>query len=502
MVALVPADAPRYGVVVIGAGLAGRDAASIAGAALQRAAPPMAQSRSGRDEPGLFVGIAEAGGYRVSRLGLEEYVAGVVDGEAPEGAPHVLREVIAVAARSFALASRGRHSPEGFDVCDLTHCQAYRAPGTAARAAAQATHGLVVTGGGDVLPAFHSAECGGALESPGAIWPDPRGISKYMLARPDPAGTDEGAAWTSDVAAADLLRALRVAGVKGTELLDLRVTTRTSSGRAARLSLPGLAPDSLDGEVFRLAVVRTLGWQVLKSSLYAVERTARGYRFTGRGRGHGVGLCVLGASRLATRGQSTTQVLAAYFPGTEVRAVPKSSTPSTVRVILPSLDEAEQPSIAAMADAAYSSLQKALDVRGPAVVIRFHPTAQSYVRASGRPWWTGGATSRGRIELMPLAALRERGLLERTLRHELVHALTEDALAGRPRWVAEGLATRLADPGAPEPRTEEVECPSDAEFAQARSATALAPIYDRAAACVARELERRGGDWRKVRPAG
>jgi SpoIID/LytB domain protein len=498
VVALAPADAPRYGVVVLGAGIAGRDAAAFAGAALQRAVPSLARARHDGDDVTVSVGIAETAGHRVIRLGLEDYVAGVVDAEAPPGAHRALGEVLAIAARSFVLASRGRHSSEGFDVCDLTHCQAYRAPGDASRAAAQATQGLVVTGAGEVLPAFHSAECGGALESPDATWPDPRGLSRHMTARPDPAGTDEGTTWTSDVVAADLRRALRAAGVQGPELLDLSVTARTSSGRVARLSLRGLVPDSLAGESFRLAVVRTLGWQVLKSSLYSVKRTARGYRFTGRGRGHGVGLCVLGAGRMATRGQSATQILAAYFPGTEVRPMPVSTTRSRVRIVLPSLDEAEQPSIAALANSSYSSLEKALNVRGGEVVIRFHPTARSYVRASGRPWWTGGATAGTRIELMPLADLRERGLLERTLRHELVHVLTADALAGRPRWVAEGLAMRLADPGAPAPRMLEVECPSDAEFTRARSAGALAPVYERAATCVARELERVGGDWRTL----
>ena len=41
-----------------------------------------------------------------------------------------------------------------------------------------------------------------------------------------------------------------------------------------------------------MAVGRTLGWQLLKSTLFDVERTATGYRFRGSGRGHGVGLCV------------------------------------------------------------------------------------------------------------------------------------------------------------------------------------------------------------------
>jgi hypothetical protein len=254
-----------------------------------------------------------------------------------------------------------------------------------------------------------------------------------------------------------------------------------------------MQPDTVDAETFRLAVGRVLGWQVLKSSLYTMERTARGYRFTGRGRGHGVGLCVTGAGLLATRGRNARQILSQYFPGATVEARP--ATPG-VRLVLPSLDEAERASLTAMADAAYASLARTLKVRGADVTVRFHASANSYTRASGRPWWTAGATTNGRVEMMPLAALRERGILERTLRHELVHVLTAGELSDRPRWVSEGLATRLADPGAPR-SAGEAACPADAEFASAPSAATLAAIYERAAACVAREWDRHAGDWRE-----
>ena len=43
-------------------------------------------------------------------------------------------------------------------------------------------------------------------------------------------------------------------------------------------------------------------------------------RFTGRGYGHGVGMCVIGAGRRATRGETVRAILAQYYPGTRAHA--------------------------------------------------------------------------------------------------------------------------------------------------------------------------------------
>ncbi len=48
-----------------------------------------------------------------------------------------------------------------------------------------------------------------------------------------------------------------------------------------------------------MAVGRVAGWQSIKSTAFEVDRTSTGYRFKGRGFGHGVGLCVIGAGRRA-----------------------------------------------------------------------------------------------------------------------------------------------------------------------------------------------------------
>jgi hypothetical protein len=64
--------------------------------------------------------------------------------------------------------------------------------------------------------------------------------------------------------------------------------------------------------------MRLLGWQTLKSTLFDVRRSGTGYVLTGRGSGHGVGLCVRGAMKRASRGASRDEILAAYFPGLTV----------------------------------------------------------------------------------------------------------------------------------------------------------------------------------------
>ena len=86
----------------------------------------------------------------------------------------------------------------------------------------------------------------------------------------------------------------------------------------------------------------------------------------------------------------------------------------------------------------------------PRVTLRFHPTTADFERATGQPWFTSGAWVGNELHLLPLAVLRERGVLDRTIRHELVHAMTDSVLDERPAWVREGAAiyfAERADPG-------------------------------------------------------
>ena len=263
----------------------------------------------------LRIGIARPGGYVVRTIRLEDYVAGVLAGEAARNSSPSALEALAITVRTYALANLSRHRADGFDLCDQTHCQVLRKATLATETAAAGTAGKILLYRGAVASVFYTASCGGRTEQPSHVWPgasDP----EYLPSRDDDA-CDGMPVWTDELSIADLMRSLEAAGFKGDTIRDLRVLSRNESGRVARLRLDGLSPGEISGQDLRVVVGRTLGWQHIKSTTFDVRRTAAGYLFSGRGSGHGVGLCVIGSARLGARGQSASGILARYFPGTD-----------------------------------------------------------------------------------------------------------------------------------------------------------------------------------------
>jgi SpoIID/LytB domain protein len=446
----------------------------------------------------LRIGFARpGGGYAIEAIPLETYIARVLAGEAARESPPAALEALAITIRTYTLRNRDRHRADGFDLCDETHCQVVRTATPAATRAADATARQILMQGDEVAEVFYSASCGGRTEIPSNVWPG--SADPPHLPTADDDACLGGPEWETELRGADLLRAFRAAGFRGAELRDLRITSRNSSDRVGRLRVEGLTPSEISGQDLRVIVGRTLGWQHIKSAAFDVRWSGRGYRFTGHGSGHGVGLCVIGSTNLAARGTSAPAILQKYFPGTVI--VPAASgpaaAPSGVLVSLPDAEEGEHAAIARLADAAREELAVKLGVSAPArVTFRFHATTADYERATGQPWFTSGAWIENEAHLAPLVTLRARGVLERAIRHELVHAMTEDVLSGRPAWVREGAALFFSDERSlPERRGV---CPQDNELLRPVSAGALADAYARARSCFARQIDS-GRSWQNVR---
>src|SRR5919107_387082 len=106
---------------------------------------------------------------------------------------------------------------------------------------------------------------------------------------------------------------------KGTgALTDLRIVARGSSRRATDLAIIGTNSTAhLRGGRIRSA----LG---LREQLFVIDRNyddagrLTGFTFTGRGWGHGVGLCQVGAYGLARQGLTYDRILKAYYTGIEL----------------------------------------------------------------------------------------------------------------------------------------------------------------------------------------
>jgi stage II sporulation protein D len=460
------------------------------------------QSDDGQDLV-LRVGFARPGGYSVVPLPLETYVARVLAGEAARGSGAAALEALAITIRTFALANPGRHRADGFDLCDQTHCQVLRAATEVTERAARATAGEVLLYRGAPAQVFYTASCGGKTERPSAVWPGAEDLP-FLASHVDPAG--DLMPWSAELSLDSLDRALAAAGFRG-HLREIRVASRTDSGRIANLHLSGLTPDEISGQDLRVAVGRTLGWQHVKSTAFDLERRSSGYLFTGRGSGHGVGLCVVGAAALAEKAATAEQILATYFPGLLPGRVPAAKVSADVVLSLPVGDEGERDAIVALTRRARDDLVRLLGTPRPArLVLRFHATVDSYQRATGEAWYTAGTTIGDEIHFVPLTVLRERGVLERTIRHEIVRRLTADRLVSRPLWVREGIAIYFAGErpipgGASNARPlgdRRVSCPDDSELRWPASPGALSNAYARAGACVERQITA-GKKWTDVR---
>jgi stage II sporulation protein D len=250
------------------------------------------------------------GGGSVATWPLEVYVARVLAGEAEPDAADEASEALTVAIRTYALANAGRHGSDGFDLCDGTHCQVPRASTAATRRAAMATRGQILTWNGTPAELFYSASCGGYSELAEHEWP---GVdAPYLRSAPDDVH-DEDTPWTVDLTLQEVQSALAGAGFTG-RLTDVDVDDRSLSGRAIRLRLSGVRPAVIGGATFRAAI----GTVRLRSTLFSIDRHDASLRFTGRGYGHGVGMCVVGAGRRAARGESAREILAQYYPGLEL----------------------------------------------------------------------------------------------------------------------------------------------------------------------------------------
>ena len=159
---------------------------------------------------------------------------------------------------------------------------------------------------------------------------------------------------------------------------------------------------------------------------------------------------------MAQRGQTYSQILTKYFPGTNLG--PRMATTSTsslkgehFRITFPrNVDNGDAKALLNMVESIRTELLRraGTNVPLPQLEIFINETTGDFVGRTGMPSWAAAATKNNRIELQPLALLKKRRIVETTLRHELVHVIVDAMGNGQtPRWLTEGLALYVAGEG-------------------------------------------------------
>ena len=101
------------------------------------------------------------------------------------------------------------------------------------------------------------------------------------------------------------------------KIIDLIPLKRGVSGRIYELKIVGENESIIIGK--ELEIRKWLSNSHLYSSAFVVEKEGNTFILYGAGWGHGVGLCQIGAAVMAEKGYTYKEILAHYYPNTEIQ---------------------------------------------------------------------------------------------------------------------------------------------------------------------------------------
>ncbi len=267
------------------------------------------------------VRVLDSHGVGAQTFPLEKYLEGVLPNEMARSWPLEALKAQAVASRSFALYQIKKSETLGknYDVTSSIDDQVFREGdgGSLVNRALTSTRGMVLENKGEVIEAFFHSCCGGFTESAadaelGERSPLKRGVKDSYCSR-SPVHH-----WVYSLSGDQLASLLRNGGRKIWEVRDIKIVSKTSTHRAARLHISGKGGScDISGVEFR----KLLGTTKLKGLLFAIHHHGSYFIFEGEGYGHGVGMCQYGAKAMADKGWSYKKILNFYYPGISITKI-------------------------------------------------------------------------------------------------------------------------------------------------------------------------------------
>ncbi|GBE00393.1 amidase enhancer precursor [bacterium BMS3Abin07] len=253
-----------------------------------------------KSDQGLFV---------VNELPLEEYVKGVVKVETGKNWPIEALKAQAVASRTYAIYNMRHRNGSIYDLASSTLSQMYRGVKSDPDVdiAVNATKGEILTYNGAPIDALYHSTSGGVTEFPEEVF----GKSfPYLTSVKTDCTASPYYIWERRISRDILQNSLDIKNIN-----NIEVISRTRTGRAKELRID-TSEDSvvITATKFRKAV----GWKRLPSTWFSISVNGNLFAFSGRGYGHGVGMCQWSAMEMAKKGVNYKKILATFYPGTVI----------------------------------------------------------------------------------------------------------------------------------------------------------------------------------------
>jgi len=255
----------------------------------------------------------------VNRVGLEDYLRGVVPVEMYSSWPTEALKAQAVVSRTYALQRIREAQKLPYDLTSDQYSQVYsgyNAEMPSTNRAVEETAGQVVMNQGRLVEAFFHSSSGGFTENSEEVWLT---AEPAIKTKADPYDyNDRHYNWRVNYTSLQLIEKLRDYG-DFKEITDIRLSYTTSGARVQEMTVVGTGRDgsSIKKSIANADRVRAaLG---LKSALFTMDKTydgnnrISGVQIYGSGFGHGLGMSQFGAKGMADQGYSYREILHFYY---------------------------------------------------------------------------------------------------------------------------------------------------------------------------------------------
>lgn len=254
----------------------------------------------------------------ISIVDAESYLLGVLGGEMPSTWPEEALRAQAVAARTYALNMRQERASAEWDLMSTVDDQVYDGGRIAAsvRGAVAATRGRVMLHENRLFPAFFHSTCGGRTDKPSVAL----GRKEYDFLEGVECGycaSSPSFRWQARLSRWEIAKRMTAAGadVESTITSIQVVEPGDGAERAVKVVYDG-GERLLPMSEFRKAA----GRMVIKSGRFDCVATDDTFEFSGRGLGHGAGMCQYGAKGMAEAGKTWQEILAHYYRNTGIES--------------------------------------------------------------------------------------------------------------------------------------------------------------------------------------
>lgn len=268
---------------------------------------PKKSLKEHRYDDNLKVFMQSRGMQLVNNIDLDNYVAGVVEAEVGQKPPKEYFKLQAIICRTYALSNTHKHALEGFNLCDQVHCQAYHGKtffNPIVEAALQTRGAVIVDSDIELITAAFHSNCGGQTVNSEDVWTK----SLYYLRS------------VEDSFCVDLKNSHwehRIPKSKWNSYVNSKLSQEAKDSLKLPLTIASRERDFvLTNSGLSVEDIRhQFG---LRSTYFEVRDDGDAIMLCGKGYGHGVGLCQIGAMEMARRGYNYSQILHYYYRGVHI----------------------------------------------------------------------------------------------------------------------------------------------------------------------------------------